>query len=57
MPAILGSIIHLVLLVTALFSILTARQFKTANQLVWVLVVIFVPVIGPILYFMIGKDS
>lgn len=40
----------------AIISILKNR-FKDNDKIVWTLVVIFLPIIGPILYFIIGSFS
>jgi hypothetical protein len=44
------------LLVISLVDILK-NNFEGYNKIVWVLVVIFLPVIGPILYLIIGKKQ
>lgn len=46
----------LVLGVIALIDILKA-QFNGYDKLIWVLVVILLPVVGAILYFLIGKKQ
>ena len=33
------------------------NEFEGSNKLIWLLAVIFVPVIGSIVYFMIGKKQ
>ncbi len=38
----------------ALFHILK-HVFKPRNRLIWVLIIIFLPIFGPILYFLMGK--
>ena len=51
------AIIQLVLMITALVSILRHDTYKTGNRLIWILVVIFVNTIGPILYFVLGRKD
>lgn len=40
----------------ALIDILK-NDFKGSNKIVWVLLVIFIPVLGFVLYFLIGKKQ
>ena len=51
------AIIQLVLMITALVSILRHDTYKTGTRLIWILVVIFVNTIGPILYFVLGRNN
>lgn len=46
-----------VLWVWALIDILRSRFSDSTQQIVWLLVVIFVPLIGSILYFAIGRSA
>ncbi len=46
----------LVLWVFALVDILKS-EFTGSNKIVWLLVVIFLPVLGAVLYFLIGKQQ
>jgi hypothetical protein len=45
-----------VLWIVALIDIVKS-DFQGYNKIIWVLVVIFLPVIGAILYFVIGKSQ
>ena len=45
-----------ILWIFALIDILRS-DFQGNNKLIWVLVVIFLPIIGAILYFAIGKNQ
>ena len=47
-------IICFVLPITALINIFKSK-FNGNNKLIWVMVVIWMPIIGTILYFIIGK--
>ena len=49
-------LIVIALPVIALISILR-NEFKNHDKLIWVLVVLFLPFLGPILYFMIGRPK
>ena len=46
----------LLLSLIALISILT-NSFEGNDKLIWVLVVLLLPVLGPILYFLIGRSK
>jgi hypothetical protein len=49
-------ILQLVLLVVALLD-LARRERTRGPKWVWVLVIVFVNIIGPILYLMLGRDE
>lgn len=46
----------IILPIIALISILK-NEFKNNDKIVWVLVVLLLPFIGPILYFIIGRPT
>jgi multisubunit Na+/H+ antiporter MnhG subunit len=48
---------QLILMAAALISIARRGETKKLPRFAWVLIVIFVNIIGPILYFMIGKGE
>ncbi|MBI1367727.1 MAG: hypothetical protein GC162_03645 [Planctomycetes bacterium] len=47
-------IVYLILVIIALIDIIKGSMDST-KKLIWVLVTIFVPYVGAILYFLIGK--
>ena len=49
-------LLQLVLLVVALLD-LARRERTRGPKWVWVLVIVFVNIIGPILYLMLGRDE
>jgi len=49
------SILIIVLPIVALFSLLKSTFKDSTSKLIWVLVILLVPVIGPIFYFIIGR--
>ena len=49
-------IIGLLLPILALISVLTGR-FPGNEKLVWVLVIIFLPYLGSIVYFLVGRQN
>ena len=49
------SLLIILLPIIALFSILKSIFKDSTTKLIWVLVILLVPVAGPILYFFIGR--
>ena len=47
--------VQLVLFVLALISVLSAERVRNAPRVVWVLLVVLVPLLGPISYFFWGR--
>lgn len=47
----------LILFLIAVINVLRNRFESSTDKLVWLLVVFFIPVIGPILYFFIGRKQ
>ena len=51
-------LIQLGLLVFALYDLTRpTRRVKGGSKVVWALIIIFVNVIGPILYFLVGRED
>jgi hypothetical protein len=63
MDALLGLIVPLILLQLGLLAFalydLTRpeRRVRGDNKLIWALVIIFVSLFGPLIYFLIGRDE
>ena len=51
------AIIQLGLMITALVHAVKHRKFKFGNLTVWVIIILLVNIIGPVLYFVIGRDD
>ncbi|TCZ78766.1 PLDc_N domain-containing protein [Paenibacillus albiflavus] len=49
-------VIQLILLAVALFSLKKAPATR-GPKLLWALIIIFVSILGPVLYFVIGKEE
>ncbi len=43
--------------IIALIDILKSDFTKSVNKIVWIIVVLFIPILGSILYFVIGKKQ
>lgn len=52
----LFSVLPLLLTTLALVSILK-NDFQGYNKIIWILIVLFVPVLGAILYYIIGRTQ
>jgi Phospholipase_D-nuclease N-terminal len=51
-------VIQLGLLVWALYDLTRpSRRVKGDNKVVWALIIIFINLIGPILYFLVGRED
>lgn len=50
-------LIQVVLAVVSVIDIFRQKQFKIGNRWLWVIVACFVNIIGPILYFSIGREN
>jgi hypothetical protein len=50
-------VIQLGLLIAALIHIFRHDTYKVGSRAIWVIVCIFVNILGPILYFIIGRSE
>jgi hypothetical protein len=50
-------VVFFVLLWVSAFVDILKNNFKKNNKLTWIIVVVFIPILGAILYFMIGKKQ
>lgn len=50
-------ILNLILVITALIHIIKHPNYKIGNKVIWILLVLFISIIGPILYFTIGRGD
>lgn len=50
-------IIEIVLMVSAVVHIIKHDKFRFGNNLIWILISIFIQIIGPIIYFTIGRGD
>jgi 4-amino-4-deoxy-L-arabinose transferase-like glycosyltransferase len=50
-------IVWLVLLISALIHALRHPNYKIGNRVIWILVIALVIIIGPVLYFTIGRGE
>ncbi|MDB0440859.1 PLD nuclease N-terminal domain-containing protein [Clostridioides difficile] len=50
-------IIDLVLIITALIHVIKHPNYRFGNKAIWILIVLFISIIGPILYFAVGRGD
>lgn len=50
-------LVELVLMLTALIHVLRHDKYRFGNRVLWVIIVVVIQIIGPILYFTIGKGE
>lgn len=50
-------LIELVLALTALIHVLRHPHYKFGNKAVWIVVVLFFQIIGPVIYFVFGRGE
>lgn len=51
------AILQLTLMVTSLVSVFRHKNYKKGNRIVWVILCAVLSIIGPVLYFAIGKED
>lgn len=49
--------LELILALSALIQILRHRSFRFGNMFIWIIIVLFFQIIGPIIYFTIGRGE
>ncbi len=50
-------IIELILVVTALIHVLRHPNYRFGNRVVWIVIVVFIQIAGPIVYFLFGRGE
>lgn len=50
-------VIELILMVTALVHVLRHTHYRFGNRVVWIFVVVFIQIIGPVVYFAFGRGE
>jgi len=51
------ALVELILMLTALVHVLRHKKYRFGNRILWIIVVVFFEIIGPILYFTIGRGE
>lgn len=50
-------IIDLVFIITALIHVIKHPNYRFGNKAIWIIIVLFISIIGPILYFAVGRGD
>lgn len=50
-------VVELALAVTALIHVLRHHTYRFGNRVFWIIVVLVLEIIGPILYFAVGRED
>lgn len=50
-------LVELVLMITALVHVLRHKNYRFGNRILWIVVVVAIQIIGPIIYFTIGRGE
>jgi len=51
------AVIEVGLMVAALIHIFTHKTYRVGNRVIWVIVSVVINIIGPVLYFCIGRSD
>ena len=51
------AVIYFGLMIAAVVHILTHKHYKVGNRLIWLAIAIIFQIIGPVLYFIIGRSD
>ena len=49
--------LELVLMIMALIHVVRHPQYRIGNQVIWIIVVLFIQILGPIAYFVFGRGE
>ena len=50
-------IFEIILSVVALIHVLRSKTYRFGNRTMWILIVIFVQIFGPLVYFLFGREN
>ncbi len=50
-------IIEMALMITALVHVLRHKDYRFGNRVFWIIIVVVLEIIGPILYFTVGRGE
>lgn len=50
-------IVEMALMLTALIHVLKHKKYKFGSQVLWIVIVVFFQIIGPIVYFVFGRGE
>lgn len=50
-------ILEIGLMLYSLSHVLKHNKYKLGNRMIWIFIVIFIQIVGPVLYLIIGKED
>lgn len=50
-------ILEIILAITALVHVLKNPKYRFGNKIMWIVVVLFIQIIGPVVYFAFGRGD
>lgn len=50
-------VIELVLALTALIHVIRHPHYRFGNKAMWIIIVLFIEIIGPVVYFVFGRGD
>ena len=50
-------ILEFILAITALIHVIKHPSYRFGNKAIWIIVVLFIQIIGPIFYFILGRGE
>lgn len=50
-------ILHSILAITALIHITKHPKYRFGNKVIWIIVVLFIQIIGSVVYFILGRSE
>ncbi|WP_455715778.1 PLDc N-terminal domain-containing protein [Anaerosporobacter sp.] len=50
-------IVEFVLMITALVHVLRHNTYRFGNKVMWAIIVVFIQIIGPVVYFVFGRGD
>ena len=53
----LNYLLYLLVLVLWIFAIVDCAKSSNPNKIVWIIIIILLPLLGSILYFLVGRKS
>ena len=51
------AVIQIGLMIAALIHAVMHPRYKIGNMVIWIIIILFVNIIGPVLYFIIGRGE
>lgn len=49
--------VQLILMITAVIHVLKHPHYRMGNKVIWILVVLLIQIVGPVVYFAVGRGE